>query len=75
MKSRTIVLLAAISASSILFCACERQAEQPESPPADAETIVKPMEEYRQQAEREITGETAEQELQRLQREIDADTE
>ncbi len=52
MKSRTIVLLAAISASSILFCACERQAEQPESPPADAETIVKPMEVYRPQAER-----------------------
>ncbi len=44
-----------------------------ETTAADEETIVRTMDEYREEAAREITAENAEEELAKLQAEIDAD--
>jgi hypothetical protein len=67
MKSLTLLVTSLMLVAIILAgCGEEPERDQPEAP-------AKTMEEYRQEAAEEITAENVEQELDKLEKEIDAD--
>ena len=68
------MLAAALTCAAVCAWGCAVQEESwwPGGA-ATEETAVQPMEEYREEAAREITAENAEEELARLEREIEAD--
>jgi len=66
-----IILAAAVLFFGSGLCGCGNGDDGTD--PGDDSSIVEPMEDYREDAEREITPETADEELDRLEEEIEKD--
>ena len=75
MKSTLAMLLILTLAAAILTAGCNGRKESGSSSGASAGTSVKTTEEYRQDAERQITKDNAEGELKKLEAEINSDAE
>lgn len=74
MSKTTFVLCAAMLLMGLLLAGCggDASAPQPESTPSPTD-IVAPMDDYNQQAAKDINEQNAEAELKKLQAEISAD--
>lgn len=73
---RQLTAFFSVVLSVILFaagCWGDSRSEADREDTDQSDTSVKTMDEYRQQAKREISGENAEAELQKLQKEIEDD--
>ncbi len=75
MNIKSICMLLPVVAISLLLSACGPREEEQEPAGTSPETTIKPMQEYRKQAQEQITAENAEDELKRLQDEIEAENE
>ena len=64
MLRKLLALLLVFAIAGLFIGGCKGKGEEPA-----------PMEQYRKQAEKDINAKNAESELQKLQKEIDADTE
>ncbi|MGD2174754.1 MAG: hypothetical protein PVJ27_05065 [Candidatus Brocadiaceae bacterium] len=84
MKSAMGLMVVLAFPALVLLWGCGED-EQPAAPSSAGQTgsaaaqeeplVVKPMEEYREQAAEEITPENAERELERLERQIESELE
>ena len=77
MIRRTIFMLSTLVLVGFLLIGCgeNESSKQGASAGQDPAKIVAPLDEYRQQAARDINEENAEDLLEKLRREIDADAE
>ena len=66
-----IVLIASLMLVALVLTGCGKDGKSEEGEAAQAP--AKTVEQYRQEADKEITTENAEQELEKLEKEIDAD--
>ena len=70
-----MVLVAATLAAAVLAVGCDGKKDSGNGSAASTGTSVGTMEEYRQDAEQQITKDNAEAELKKLESEIGADAE
>ena len=77
MKRITLLVALALAVGAVLWsgCGCEQEPTRTVPIVTTQEPAVKSMEEYRREAAEEISAEDAEQELERLQKEIESDLE
>lgn len=75
MKTAFGILLALALGIAVLAIGCNGKKDSGEGSAASTETSVRTTEEYRQDAERQITKDNAEAELRKLEGEINADAE
>ena len=80
MRWKTLVIGCLIAAAMALMAGCGGENDAPSSRVAapvagEPETIVKTMDEYREEAAKEITAENVEEEMAKLEEEIESDLE
>ena len=73
MNSKLLLSVALLAAVVLLAAGCGDKSSTTSSPSGDSTTSVKTMDEYRSEAGKEITKDNAEAELDKLEKEIDAD--
>jgi len=77
MCRKILVMAVAIALSAAFIGGCKKSSQEPQTPPAEAnesaEQQVKTLEEYKAEAEQEITKENMQDELAKIEKEVDED--
>ncbi len=73
MKHYQILILLAVLTFGLVWVGCDSKSETPAEESQPAAETVRPMEEYRQEAAEEIDEDNAEEQLDKLEKEIDTE--